>query len=108
MYGDQLEEFVSGYRGLKGQLVRFLLVQEDLEGIRVTGYLTLSELVLNPTYLLIEVLTLTSKSYGVTNQRQPLCQEAYTRHTGNYTTISFIQLFIYLFNHFHHIVWNTQ
>ena len=53
MYGDQFGEVVSGYRGLKGQLVRFLLVQEDLEGIRVTGYLTLSELALSPTYLLI-------------------------------------------------------
>jgi len=53
MYGDQFGEFVTGYRGLKGQLVRFLLVQEYLEGIRVTGYLTHSELVLSPTYLLI-------------------------------------------------------
>ena len=53
MYGDQLREVVSGNRGLKGQLVRFLLVQEDLEGIKVTGYLTLSELVLSPIYLLV-------------------------------------------------------
>ena len=53
MYGDQFGEGVSGNRGLKGQLVRFLLVQEDLEVIRVTGYLTFSELVLSPTYLLI-------------------------------------------------------
>ena len=41
-----------------------------------------------------------TKGYGVTNQRLPLCQEAYTRHTGNYIICNFIYSFIYLFNHF--------
>ena len=35
-------------------------------------------------------------------------KEAYTRHTDNYIICNFIYSFIYLFNHFHHIEWNTQ
>ena len=41
-----------------------------------------------------------TKGYGVTNQRPPLCLEAYTRHTGNYIICNFIYSFTYLFNHF--------
>ena len=111
MYGDQFGEVVSGYQGLKGQLVRFLLVQEDLEGIRVTGYLTLSKLVLSPTYFI-------NLSFNTENKKRWCYQSKATSLSGSihkahwqlhhnfiYSVIYlFIYLFIHLFNHFHHIV----
>ena len=101
MYADQFGEVVSGYRGLKGQLVRFLLVQEDLEGIRVTGYLTLSELVLSPTYF----INLSFK----TEDKRLWCYQSKKHIQGTLAITLQFHLFIYyLFNHFHHIVWNTQ
>ena len=107
MYGDKFGEDVSGNRGLKGQLVRFLLVQEDLEGIRVTGYLTLSKLVLSPTYFI-------NLSFNTENKKLwcyvPIKGNLFVKkHTqGTLAITPQFHLFSYLFNHFHRIVWNTQ
>ena len=101
MYGDKFGEDVSGNRGLKGQLVRFLLVREDLEGIRVTGYLTLSKLVLSPAYFInLSFNTENKKLWCYVPIKGYNFKEAYTRHTGNYIICNFIYSFTYLFNHF--------
>ena len=95
MYGDKFREDVSGNRGLKGQLVRFLLVQEDLEGIRVTSYLTLSKLVLSPTYFInLSFNTENKKLWCYVPIKGYNFKEAYTRHTGNYIICNFIYSFI--------------